>query len=315
MHHLSRRTPKDQPRSTLNITEQTARFALLRLISIQLDAAGFTHVDHRSVMEDLEALISGLMDGIVHVAYEMAQLCRRSRPNVRDMIAACADQGIEIQHLNEILSFNSPHDLKFEIPVARSTNPGDPTVDFLPSDPESDEGDSNQDITTKDKYDSIIMRSTPKRQKPNSEKIGGLPYLPSLPPRHTWRHTTLKPAPATVLPPEHLSRSSTRPLPIPNLLHPEFLQTDENDPNTPACLGFLNQRIRDARMVEKSLTHLVQPHTFHSTTKSPIFSKVQHRNGSDGPSDKYHLSENDVPIINFERDWYLHHVHPSNSKK
>jgi hypothetical protein len=45
-----------------------------------------------------------VVDGIVQLAYELAQLSNRSRPNVRDMIAACSDQGIEVHHLLDLLS-------------------------------------------------------------------------------------------------------------------------------------------------------------------------------------------------------------------
>jgi hypothetical protein len=41
------------------MSPETARFGLLRLISLELGRAGFTHVEHRSLVEDLEGLVCG----------------------------------------------------------------------------------------------------------------------------------------------------------------------------------------------------------------------------------------------------------------
>ncbi|KAA1095654.1 hypothetical protein PGTUg99_015929 [Puccinia graminis f. sp. tritici] len=299
-HRNQHHKPRERQPELIQITEETARFGLLRLIAIQLGTAGFTHVEHRSLIEDLEGLVSGLLDGIIQLAYELAQLSNRSRPNVRDMIAACADQGIEVHHLNELLSIQpAPNEeLKLEIPRARSDKPIDPTLDFLASDPESgDEEDRNGG--------DIVMSSHSKRHRPNSERIGGLPHLPSLPAKHTWIHTALKPASATVIPPEHLSRPATTTQPMTNLLTNEFLQADEEDPNTPSCLGFLNRRIRDTRLVERSLTNLVQPNSILSSPSNPLLPTAQPPPSSPLRSPpKLLLSEADIPIINFERDWY-----------
>ncbi|WAQ87498.1 hypothetical protein PtA15_8A402 [Puccinia triticina] len=305
-HRRHHQKPSERPAELIQISEETARFGLLRLIATQLSAAGFTHVSHRSVVEDLEGLVSGLLDGIVQLAYELAQLSNRSRPNVRDMLAACADQGIELHHLNEILSIEQPapsQEVKFEIPRARSEKPSDPTLDFLPSDPESEDAQDGNGA------DIVMASSHPKRRRPNSERIGGLPHLPSLPAKHTWIHTASMPSSATVIPPEHLTRQQTTTTqPMTNLLTTEFLKADEQDPNTPSCLGFLNRRIRDTRLVERSLTNLVQPNSILSSSGSPP--KLPPPVLQLPPSSplrsppKLALSEADIPIINFEHDWY-----------
>ncbi|PLW31872.1 hypothetical protein PCASD_13221 [Puccinia coronata f. sp. avenae] len=302
------------------MSPETARFGLLRLISLELGRAGFTHVEHRSLVEDLEGLVCGLVDGIVQLAYELAQLSNRSRPNVRDMIAACSDQGIEVHHLLDLLSHApTPCDrLDLEIPRARKDNPVDPTLDFLPSDPESDEEEqlqrSGADVHMAPPF--ALRPAAHKRHRLDSERIGGLPHLPLLPAKHAWIHTAFEPAPATVLPPKHLIRPSPPPAqPMTKLLTDEFLgSAGQDDPNTPACLGFLNRRIRDTRLVERSLTNLVQP-------SSALASYSSSSSSSSNPPPpvvplppsppKLMLSDADIPIINFERDWYSSFQHPS----
>ena len=117
------------------------------------------------------------------------------------------------------------------------------------------------------------------------------------------------PSSATVIPPEHLTRQQTTTTqPMTNLLTTEFLKADEQDPNTPSCLGFLNRRIRDTRLVERSLTNLVQPNSILSSSGSPP--KLPPPVLQLPPSSplrsppKLALSEADIPIINFEHDWY-----------
>lgn len=251
--------------TTMN--ETSARLALLRLVSIQLSYVGFTHVQDKSLLEDIEGLLDGrwvtwslphffrpsrfysmfcslwmwfketdsyqhpllwricldyrllVIEGLVHLAYEFAQHTRRSKPNVRDMVTACADQGIEISHLQAVLSqtlshtsgkettshsllgswrplfqhssfelknlisldFDELQDLDFELPVASSTSSKDPTAGFLSSDSES-ENDHDQGQST-------TRLSNQVRKKINPELIGSLPHLPALPAKHTWRET------------------------------------------------------------------------------------------------------------------------------
>ncbi|KNZ46199.1 hypothetical protein VP01_747g5 [Puccinia sorghi] len=310
-HEGRAQKPSEGRAEELQMSQETARFGLLRLISLELGAAGFSHVEHRSLIENLEGLVCGLLDGIVHLAYELAQLSNRSRPNVRDMLAACADQGIEVHHLNHLLSLqpasSSFNQLKFQIPRTRTIKSVDPTLDFLPSDPESDAEEAHDGTHMEVASSFSIRPPTRKRHRLNSERIGGLPHLPSLPAKHAWIHTTFKPAPATVIPPEHLSRSTTTSQPMANLLTNEFLSTEQDDPNTPSCLGFLNRRIRDTRLVERSLTNLVQPNSiipsFSKPPPPPPHPTVQSNSPSGTPT-KLLLSEADIPIINFERDWY-----------
>ncbi|KAH9452767.1 hypothetical protein MJO28_008316 [Puccinia striiformis f. sp. tritici] len=320
---IPRPIKKQEEEDLLEIREETAKFGLLKLIAFQLGQAGFTHVEHRSLVEDLEGLLSGFLDGITQLSYEFAQLSNRSRPNAWDMIAACSDQGIEVHHFNELLSIQS--DLLPDYKIEKITRNGyvksrDPTLDFLPSDPESDEEEErNRGMIHHHNLNH-------KRQGPNSEQIGGLPHLPPLPAKHAWIYTPLKPAPATVIPPEHLSTRRSIPkvpttttstttmtteLPMRNLLVNEFLRTDgdeTDDPNVPACLGYLNRRIRDTRLVEQSLTNLVQPNSIISsnppltatTTTVPQLSEID----STSPPPKLLVSHTDIPIVNFERDWF-----------
>jgi hypothetical protein len=64
----------------------------------------------RKMILFLMLIFCSVLDGIIQLAYELAQLSNRSRPNVRDMIAACAHQGIEVHHLNELLSIQPAPD-------------------------------------------------------------------------------------------------------------------------------------------------------------------------------------------------------------
>lgn len=289
------------------MTDATARFALLRLISIQLDAAGFTHVQDKSLLEDIEGLLDGLIEGLVHLAYEFAQHTRRSRPNVRDMVTACADQGIELCHLQAVLSQALPHmeDLKFELPIASSTIPHDPTVGFLSSESESDD-DQASNLTSR------ANRPSHSRTRLNIELVGGLPHLPALPARHTWRQTYTEPGPITVIPPPHVSlpqstvpTSEPRPnSPIPIDVYP--FEASPNDPNIPTCLHSLNRRILDTRLVERSLRNLVERTSEDSENSSKHSSSPL--NLSCKPSDELsalkRAADLQIPIINFENDWY-----------
>lgn len=296
----------------MTISQEAARFGLLRSISIQLDQAGFTHLEHRSLLEDLEALVVGLLDGVIRLAYETAQHSRRLRPNVRDMLAACADQGIELHHLNDILSTTTlppPYELTFEIPVTKSIDSTDPTLEFLPSeDSDSDpEEDPSGDTPMRNLDEPIPSKPHPhKRRRLNTEIIGGLSHLPQLPAKHTWKYTLLKPPPATILPPSHpTGGSSISTPPTRASLDDESLDIDEADPNMPACMSSLNRRIRDTRLVERSLTNLIPPNSI-----LPVKSHItQPSFGSQASSSapKVEVSENDIPIINFERDWYSTH--------
>ncbi|MBW0519601.1 hypothetical protein O181_059316 [Austropuccinia psidii MF-1] len=291
--------PCSSPRCPASLQESTARFALLRLISIQLSAVGFTHVQNKSLLADIEGLVCALIDGLVRLAAAMGQHSRRSKPNIRDLLAACEDQGIQVKHLLQILSNPLPHhtDFDFELPLAPTTSAGDPTLSFLPSDSESDDGDPTGNIQIKKQKDSSATELCSKKLKRSDpERIGGLPHLPHLPANHTWKYTTLTPPSATVLPPEHLARPILPAPPTSNCLNFDFLQVDEDDPNTPACLGLLNRRIRDARLVERSLTNLVQPNLiFPGRLQMP-------KPNSDGSPQKLKISESDVPITNFEGD-------------
>ncbi|EGG00926.1 uncharacterized protein MELLADRAFT_111428 [Melampsora larici-populina 98AG31] len=279
----------------MSMTHATARFAILRLISIQLDAAGFTHVQDKSLLEDIEGLLDGLIEGLVHLTYEFAQHTRRSRPNIRDMVTACADQGIELCHLQAVLSQTLPHmsvretyeDLKFELPIASSTIPHDPTVGFLSSESESeDEQASNQSA-------SRANRPSHSRAKLNMELVGGLPHLPALPAKHTWRQTYVEPAPITVIPPPHVSlpkptvpTSEARP-DSSNLTGVYPFEASLNDPNIPTCLHSLNRRILDTRLVERSLRNLVE-RTSEDSENSLKHSSSQ-LNLSSIPSDDFRM--------------------------
>ncbi|KAH9815479.1 hypothetical protein DFH28DRAFT_1082307 [Melampsora americana] len=250
----------------MNMTDATAKFALLRLISIQLDAAGFTHVQDKSLLEDIQGLLDGLIEGLVHLAYEFAQHTRRSRPNVRDMVTACADQGIELCHLQAVLSQTLPHisvckpceDLTFELPIASSTIPHDPTVGFLSSESESEDDQVSNQATSR------ANRLSHSRSRLSTELVGGLPHLPALPAKHTWRQTYAEPGPITVIPPSHVSLpqstvSASEPRPnSPNSTFVYPFEAAPNDSNIPTCLHSLNRRILDTRLVERSLRNLVE---------------------------------------------------------
>ena len=83
--------------------------------------------------------------------------------------------------------------LKLEIPRARKDNLVDPTLDFLPSDPESDEEEqrSGSDVQMAPPF-ALRPAAPHKRQRLDSERIGGLPHLPLLPAKHAWIHTAVR---------------------------------------------------------------------------------------------------------------------------
>ncbi|KAI8456379.1 hypothetical protein BY996DRAFT_6412442 [Phakopsora pachyrhizi] len=101
----------------------------------------------------------------------MAQHTKKSKPNVRDMIAACSDQGIEIQHLLRIISLELPHT-------------SDPTQAFLKSDPELGE----ENLQQIDALTSLIKK---RKKSSDCESVGGLPHLPHLPAKHSWKNTAV----------------------------------------------------------------------------------------------------------------------------
>ncbi|KAI9606505.1 hypothetical protein KEM48_001872 [Puccinia striiformis f. sp. tritici PST-130] len=331
---IPRPIKKQEEEDLLEIREETAKFGLLKLIAFQLGQAGFTHVEHRSLVEDLEGLLSGFLDGITQLSYEFAQLSNRSRPNAWDMIAACSDQGIEVHHFNELLSIQS--DLLPDYKIEKITRNGyvksrDPTLDFLPSDPESDEEEErNRGMIHHHNLNH-------KRQGPNSEQIGGLPHLPPLPAKHAWIYTPYEktedkqtsiveasssdgyPTRASFHPPintkgahnNHINDDNDNRVTNEKPFSERVLRTDgdeTDDPNVPACLGYLNRRIRDTRLVEQSLTNLVQPNSIISsnppltatTTTVPQLSEID----STSPPPKLLVSHTDIPIVNFERDWF-----------
>ncbi|POW18732.1 hypothetical protein PSHT_05572 [Puccinia striiformis] len=290
---IPRPIKKQEEEDLLEIREETAKFGLLKLIAFQLGQAGFTHVEHRSLVEDLEGLLSGFLDGITQLSYEFAQLSNRSRPNAWDMIAACSDQGIEVHHFNELLSIQS--DLLPDYKIEKITRNGyvksrDPTLDFLPSDPESDEEEErNRGMIHHHNLNH-------KRQGPNSEQIGGLPHLPPLPAKHAW----------ILLPSSdgYPTRASFHPPINTKGAHNNHIN-DDNDNRVTNEKPF---RIRDTRLVEQSLTNLVQPNSIISsnppltatTTTVPQLSEID----STSPPPKLLVSHTDIPIVNFERDWF-----------
>ncbi|CAH7686733.1 hypothetical protein PPACK8108_LOCUS21430 [Phakopsora pachyrhizi] len=311
----------------LKVDEDVARFSLLRLISIHLYQVGFTHVESKSLLEDIEGLVSGLLDGLAHLTYAMAQHTKRSKPNVRDMIAACSDQGIEIQHLLRIISLELPHtsDLNFQLPLAPSTIPTDPTQAFLKSDPELGE----ENLQQIDALTSLIKK---RKKSSDCESVGGLPHLPHLPAKHSWKNTAPDPVPATVVPPSHLlKKPKTTDFSILQMIDQAklFEEEDEQDPSTPSCLRILNRKIIDTRLVECSLKNLVQPSINQTWTekvldgeesdvKKPSAPMQDHQdliiienskceddqNGCDGSRWNRLVSELDIPIVNFEKDFY-----------
>ncbi|KAG0148162.1 hypothetical protein CROQUDRAFT_714720 [Cronartium quercuum f. sp. fusiforme G11] len=301
------------PSPEVRMTDATARFALLRLISIQLNAVGFTHVQDKSLLEDIEGLLDGLIEGLVRLAYELAQHTRRSRPNIRDMLGACADQGIELGHLLSMLSQTLPYtsvpdesrlnvlseDLNFELPIAPATTPHDPTLGFLSSDSESD--------NEQEKTNAISPSNV--RKKLNPELIGSLPHLPALPAKHTWRETYVKPAPVTVIPPSHVSQSipvatTSGPSSIPQAAPRVYpFEASPEDPNIPSCLHSLNRRILDTRLVERSLQNLMERTS--ATTSAPSPRRLSTSGASLGETlVSKHAAKIQIPIINFEKDWY-----------
>lgn len=85
-----------------------------------------------------------------------------------------------------------PSELKFQIPRTRTIKSVDPTLDFLPSDPESDAEEAHDGTHMEVASSFSIRPPTRKRHRLNSERIGGLPHLPSLPAKHAWIHTTVR---------------------------------------------------------------------------------------------------------------------------
>lgn len=114
----------------------------------------------------------------------------------------------------------------------------------------------------------------------------------------------------TVIPPSHVSRPVSAALPTgdPDPNSPSFapvypFEASASDPNIPTCLQFLNRRIQDTRLVERSLRNLVE-----RTSTDPL-DNLAPRSGPSAPipvndTVAKRMAEVQIPIINFEADWY-----------
>lgn len=307
--------------------EPLAQECVRRLICTVLERTGFDAASPDAIVE-LEDKVYLLLAGLLELAHQYAELARRTRPGVRDLLAACSNQGITLEGVDGLIQQNSA--LRDQLPRLRTPSSNakpirDPAQFFLP------DGEDE------------VARTAPYAPT----------HLPKLPPAHSYKRTAVFP------PIADQEQAATAGMPLASAFapggaggtgdaragtsggaHAAQLTLDAEAMTTAdARITHLDSRIRTTRLVEASLQSLIS-----ATSKSKAARKLTklEAEGGDEENEAERLAssanantnvnadeagqvaagatrrqtskedavilleryEKDMAVCNFERDWY-----------
>jgi len=151
---------------------EAAETGLRRLVAICLADAGFQD-SQPEALDHMEVATLTLLSGLAHLARGLCAASRRTIPSARDALAACEDQGLEVDDLKDVVMTNVKRD-KEQLAVLtqrldRTTSPIEVKVPVLP-----------------------IIRGEPEIP---IERLDIQPlHLPPLPPLHSYKSTSVFPS-------------------------------------------------------------------------------------------------------------------------
>ncbi|KAI5478254.1 Bromodomain transcription factor [Pseudohyphozyma bogoriensis] len=223
--HSDSSSPPPEPFSVTNprpdLTPGIAAAALARMVALELVNVGFDSATQES-LDELEGLVLAFFGQLIERSHDLAELARRTGPNFRDVVQACAQLGVaEMSELTEQAKMEPyPLDDEIDLQVISYERPKKEYVpDTLESDDESD--------------------SEPPS---HSAAVLSASFLPPLPAKHSYKQTPVFP------------KSSIAPSvpPPPNAA----LQTPS--PAALAHLSTLRSRLTNSQLVASSLRNLIR---------------------------------------------------------
>ncbi|KAK4050254.1 hypothetical protein OIV83_003575 [Microbotryomycetes sp. JL201] len=224
------------------LTGAIAVECLERLVNLELKAAGYATADQQA-LQHLHGLAVVFFEALVQRAHELTEQAARSNVNIKDAIAASVDLGVVTGPMDFIGLSDATRDRNAEAgaPPLRYKRVRPSAVEkTLPSDDEENEQEHAKD---KDDVEQYLQQSIIPKVKPRKlPEALTAPYLPQLPPKHTFKQTPVYPQPAA-------------PPTIPN---PTY--EPRQKPSTEALrhLATLRARFNDSQMVASSLRNLIR---------------------------------------------------------
>ncbi|KAF8528858.1 hypothetical protein BU17DRAFT_73128 [Hysterangium stoloniferum] len=154
------------------VNADVAAKSMRRLISSELRNAGFKQYES-AALSRLENEVAAFMEILYRHAKEYTTLCNRVTPTPDDLLAACEDRGMTATQLRLASKKKKRKRVAVITPTRLvSPPPREPSPDILPSD------DEDAPVAP------VQLGALP-------QTLQDLPdHLPSLPPKHTYLHTT-----------------------------------------------------------------------------------------------------------------------------
>ncbi|KAJ3509270.1 hypothetical protein NLJ89_g5312 [Agrocybe chaxingu] len=171
--------PPDPPEPA--VTTEVASRAIQRLVSFELQNAGFQRAEQPTVQR-LELEVSTFVQQLFQRAHEFANLANRAGAIASDLLLACEDYGMPPKELYQVKNATSRKRKRGDNEA--KTRP--PALIAPPSRPPSPE------LLSSDDEETTPAIPTTLRNLPS--------YLPELPPKHTYLQTPASPPKKAALP-------------------------------------------------------------------------------------------------------------------
>ncbi|KAK4701848.1 hypothetical protein P7C70_g4379, partial [Phenoliferia sp. Uapishka_3] len=200
----------------------TAQSALRKLVALELKAAGFDAA-HPDALDDLDGILWSFFGSLLIHAHELAELGKRLKPNLKDVIRSCEELGVGgVRELTQEIKREKPYDAPGtkihydKVPISQSK------IVTLDSDSEDDPS-----LATSSSATTSALTSS---------------FLPPLPSRHSYRQTPVFPK-SSIAPPVRAPSSVVLQTPSAVAL---------------AHISTLRMRLSDSQLVAKSLRNLIR---------------------------------------------------------